>query len=69
MLPAAGYAGITGLNPYVIRSNGVLKWRRWSGGSELGPSGGIFTSVLLDVDAKKFVTPSSRVVNPYEPFT
>src|SRR6266849_2781810 len=69
VIPGVGYAGSTGLKPYVIRSNGVKKWRRLSAGSAVGPSGGSFTSEAAFVALATLVTPSSRVVNWYAPAT
>src|SRR5690348_11739938 len=66
---ADGYAGMTGLKPKVIRSNGVKKCRRFDAGSERGPSGGSFASEAAFVALATAVTPSTRVVNWYAPAT
>lgn len=63
LAPGVPYAGITGLKPKVIRSNGVKKWRRFAGGSERGPSGGSFASEAAFVALATLVTPSSLRVN------
>src|SRR5215212_2099735 len=56
---------MTGLNPNVIRSNGVWKWRRFAAGSACGPSGGSFASEAARDVPQMFVRPSARSVNPY----
>src|SRR5437588_631945 len=67
--PVVGYAGRTGLNPNVIRSNGVKKCRRLFAGSDDGPSGGNFASDAAFTALATLVMPSSRVVNWYAPAT
>src|SRR5687767_9517632 len=60
---------MSGLNPYVIRSKGVKKCRRFATGNERGPSGGSFAREAACAEPQMFVMPSRREVNPYAPAT
>src|SRR4051812_5238947 len=54
-----------GLKPKIMRSNGVMKWRRSSADAPFGPSCGNFSRVADCVAADRLLTPSVRRVKPY----